>query len=263
MQIDWFTLVAQLFNFLVLVWLLKRFLYKPILDAIDAREQGIAQALQEAAVTQQEASTERDKLAASNAALDAQSAALLEQARAAAATERQQLMQQAHAEAEALTQKRRQDQQQELQQLHAEIYRLTLSEVFALARKLLSDLANSTLEQSLVEAFIAQLQTMAEDSRKELIQALTSGQAGGLIRSAFALDEDLRKRLQDSINNWAGAQVPLKFESSDELICGLELSAKGRRSTWNISTYLEELQASLSKQLAAPDNSDSAEHGNV
>ena len=263
MQIDWFTLVAQLFNFLVLVWLLKRFLYQPILDAIDAREQGIAQTLQEAAVTQEEASTERDKLAASNAALDAQSATLLEQARAAATTERQQLLQEAHVEAEALAKKRRQDQQQELQQLHAEIYRLTLSEVFALARKLLSDLANTTLEQSLVEAFIAQLQTMAKDSRKELTQALTSAQAGGLVRSAFPLDADLQKRLQDSIDTWAGVQVPLQFETDEQLICGLELSAKGRRSTWNISTYLEELQASLTKQLAAPDSGDSAEPGNA
>ena len=38
MLIDWFTVVAQAANFLVLVWLLKRFLYKPILGAMDARE---------------------------------------------------------------------------------------------------------------------------------------------------------------------------------------------------------------------------------
>ena len=42
MLIDWFTVVAQVVNFLILVWLLKRFLYKPILDAIDAREKRIA-----------------------------------------------------------------------------------------------------------------------------------------------------------------------------------------------------------------------------
>lgn len=263
MQIDWFTLVAQLFNFLVLVWLLKRFLYQPILDAIDAREQGIAQTLHEAAITQQQASAERDKLAASNAALDAQSAALLEQARAAATTERQQLVQEAHVEAEALAQRRRQDQLQELQQLHAEIYRLTLSEVFALARKLLSDLANSTLEQSVVEAFIAQLQVMPEEPRKELARALTSGQAGGLIRSAFPLDAALQTRLQESVDAWAGAQIPLQFKTDEQLICGLELSAKGLHSTWNIATYLEELQASLTEQLSVPDNSESAEPGDV
>ena len=38
MKINWFTVIAQLVNFLILVWLMKRFLYKPILNAIDERE---------------------------------------------------------------------------------------------------------------------------------------------------------------------------------------------------------------------------------
>ncbi len=42
MLIDWFTVVAQAINFLILVWLLQRFLFKPILGAIDEREKGIA-----------------------------------------------------------------------------------------------------------------------------------------------------------------------------------------------------------------------------
>ena len=42
MLIDWFTVGAQVLNFLILIWLLKRFLYKPILHAIDEREERIA-----------------------------------------------------------------------------------------------------------------------------------------------------------------------------------------------------------------------------
>ena len=42
MLIDWFTVGAQVLNFVVLVWLLKRFLYKPVLNAIDAREKRVA-----------------------------------------------------------------------------------------------------------------------------------------------------------------------------------------------------------------------------
>jgi F-type H+-transporting ATPase subunit b len=48
MQLDWFTVVAQICNFLLLLWLLKRFLYRPILDAMAARQQRIATALTEA-----------------------------------------------------------------------------------------------------------------------------------------------------------------------------------------------------------------------
>jgi F-type H+-transporting ATPase subunit b len=48
MLIDWFTVGAQVVNFLILVWLMKRFLYKPILHAIDAREKRIAKELADA-----------------------------------------------------------------------------------------------------------------------------------------------------------------------------------------------------------------------
>ena len=48
MLIDWFTVGAQALNFIILVWLLKRFLYKPILNAVDAREKRIAAELADA-----------------------------------------------------------------------------------------------------------------------------------------------------------------------------------------------------------------------
>ena len=50
MLIDWFTIAAQALNFLILVWLMRRFLYKPILNAIDAREKLIAKELAEVVI---------------------------------------------------------------------------------------------------------------------------------------------------------------------------------------------------------------------
>ena len=61
MLIDWFTVGAQALNFLILVWLLKRFLYKPILDAIDAREERIDAELAAAALKEAEAKKKRDE----------------------------------------------------------------------------------------------------------------------------------------------------------------------------------------------------------
>ena len=55
MSIDWITVVAQIANFLVLVWLLKRFLYRPILDGIDAREAEITRRMAEAGEAQKKA----------------------------------------------------------------------------------------------------------------------------------------------------------------------------------------------------------------
>ncbi len=62
MLIDWFTVGAQALNFVVLVWLLKRFLYQPVLDAIDAREARIAKQIGDAQAVQHDAQVQRDAL---------------------------------------------------------------------------------------------------------------------------------------------------------------------------------------------------------
>ena len=77
MLIDWFTVGAQALNFLILVWLLKRFLYEPILRAIDAREKRIATELADADAKKAEAQKERDEFQQKNGEFDRQRAALL------------------------------------------------------------------------------------------------------------------------------------------------------------------------------------------
>ncbi len=78
MLIDWFTVGAQALNFIILVWLLKRFLYKPILNAVDAREKRIAAELADADAKKTEARRERDEFQRKNKEFDQQRAATLD-----------------------------------------------------------------------------------------------------------------------------------------------------------------------------------------
>ena len=104
MLINWFTVIAQAINFLILVWLLKRFLYKPILHAIDEREKGIATQLAEAEAKKAEAQKERDDFQHKNEAFDQERSALLKKATDEANAERQRLLDQARKDADALRQ---------------------------------------------------------------------------------------------------------------------------------------------------------------
>ena len=92
MLIDWFTVGAQALNFIILVWLLKRFLYKPILNAIDAREQRIAAELAAADAKEAEAQKERDEFHHKNEEFDQQRATLLSKATQEAKAERKRLL---------------------------------------------------------------------------------------------------------------------------------------------------------------------------
>ena len=92
MLIDWFTVGAQALNFLILVWLMKHFLYKPIVHAIDAREKKIAAELADADAKKAEAQKERDEFQHKNEEFDQQRAVLFSKATDDAKAERQRLL---------------------------------------------------------------------------------------------------------------------------------------------------------------------------
>src|SRR5580704_10210014 len=101
MLIDWFTVGAQAVNFLILVWLLQRFLYRPVMKTIDARERSIAQKI--AAVSAQEAKGQvaADEIRKRTEAFDRDRAGLMQQAAHEGAAERQRLFESARQDSQA------------------------------------------------------------------------------------------------------------------------------------------------------------------
>src|ERR1700684_3100435 len=133
MLIDWFTVGAQVLNFLILVWLMKRFLYKPILHAIDEREKRVAAELANADAKKAEAQKEHDEFQHKNAEFDQQRAALLTKATGEAQAESQRLLDEARKAADALSSKLQETLLNEEHDLHREVSRRTQQEVFAIA----------------------------------------------------------------------------------------------------------------------------------
>ena len=271
MSIDWFTVAAQVLNFLILVWLLKRFLYKPILDAIDAREKRIADELANADAKQREAKRERDEFQQKNAELASQQQALLQKASADADAERQRLFKIVREQADALSAKRQAALQREQTNLQAELRRLSADEVFAIARKTLSDLAGVSLEQSMTETFLKRLRAMDDGVKSDFSTALfandsdtssdnaVSGQKSAVVlRSAFDLNREQKAAIQNAVNELFAADIPLQFETAAKVISGIELSAKGQKIAWSIDSYLAALDKELGELLLSFSKSESS-----
>ena len=121
MLIDWFTVVAQTTNFLILVLLLKRFLYKPILDAIDAREQRIAQELADADAKRLEARQERDQFERKNEEFDRNRDGLVTQMKEEISLKRQKLLDDAQLAADVISKKRHEAMESEQHRIIEEI----------------------------------------------------------------------------------------------------------------------------------------------
>ena len=251
MLIDWFTVAAQVVNFLILVWLLKRFLYRPILDAIDAREKRIAKELADADAKKAEAQRERDVFQHKNEEFERQRAALLSQATDAAKAERQRLLDAARQAADTLSAMQREALRSDAHNLNQSIGRRAQQEVFAIARKALSDLAAANLEERMCEVFIRRLREMDPRAKAGFAESLRTATAPALVRSAFALPAEQRTAIQDALNQSFSAEIRVRFETAPDLISGIELATDGQKLAWTIADYLASLEKGVGELLKA------------
>ena len=249
MLIDWFTVGAQAINFLVLVWLMKRFLYKPILRAIDEREKRIAAELADADAKKTEAQKERDEFHEKNEAFDQQCASLLNQATVEAKAQRQRLIEEARKAADDLSAKWLETLRNDARELNQNISRRAQQEVFAIARKALADLAGTNLEERLGDVFVRRVREIDSQTKERLGAALKTAGSPAIVRSAFDLPEGERTSIQNAINQTLSTDVRIHFETAPEIVSGIELILNGQKLSWSIADYLISLEKSVNELL--------------
>jgi F-type H+-transporting ATPase subunit b len=249
MLIDWFTVGAQALNFIILVWLLKRFLYKPILNAVTARETLIAAKLADAAAKEADAQKERDAFQHKNEAFDKQRAALMSKATDEAAAEGHRLLDDARKAADALSAKRQEALRGDARSLNQAIRKRAQQEVFAIARRTLTDLAGASLEERMSDVFTHRLRAMDGKVKETFALALKTASGPALVRSAFELPETQRVAIQKSFSETFSTQIQIRFETAPDLVSGIELTANGQSLAWSIADYLASLEKGVGDLL--------------
>jgi F-type H+-transporting ATPase subunit b len=249
MLIDWFTVIAQVINFLILVWLMKRYLYQPILNALDAREKRIAAELADADAKEAEAGKEREEFKRKNDEFDSQRAAMLSKATDEATAERLRLLDAARRDADGMRAKLQDTLGSEYQNLHEEFALRTRAEVFAIARKTLADLAGVSLEERMVDVFVSRLRALDKADKDRLATLLKSPANPVLVRSAFELTKSQRAEIESAIKASLSTEVPVGFEIVPDLIGGIELIMHGHKVAWSIADYLASLEKDVNELL--------------
>lgn len=259
MSIDWITVSAQIVNFLILVWLLKRFLYKPVVNAMDQREQGIAKRSREAVERERkadEAATlyrnkseqlERERediLATVNKEADQQKKVMLSEAREEVAAARRDWQRQAN---------------QEKEEFFGNLRQQSATAIQTIARKALHDLADAGLEEQIIDTFIERLQSLDTGAR----QALAKEAEPVSIASAFALDARLRDRITSALHEHIDAGAEVDYSESPQLLCGIELTRGGRRLSWSLLDYMENLTDCIEAAFSPTESTRPTEQENV
>lgn len=245
MLFDGFTVCAQLLNFLLLVWLLKRFLYRPVLEAIDAREKLIATQLQDAEQQKAAAGEERREFQRKNETFEDERESMLNGATQDVQRERLRMLEEARTEANTLRAGFTERLNNERQAWQCEIIHRTQREVFAIARQALQDLANASLEDQFVNILVRRLQELNSETRTRLIGYSRTATHPPVVRSAFELRPAQQDCIQSTLNATLGIQSTPRFETAPEIICGIELLLNGHKVAWSIADYLASVELSV------------------
>ncbi|MCH9697720.1 MAG: F0F1 ATP synthase subunit B [Gammaproteobacteria bacterium] len=243
MIIDWFTVCAQILNFLILIWLLNRFLYKPILNAIDEREYRIASQLEEAARIKAEAQRERLDFEQKNIHFEQQRSQQFKAAIQHAESERQKLIEQARQETADLKQQWLETLSCEQTRLNQHLRQRIEQEVFNIARKTLHDLSSTELEDQITTVFIHHLHTQARQLNSQFNTINSRNSAQAIIRSQFTLSENQQSAIKHALNDITQQPLTAQFENSLSRSCGIECVIGSHKISWTLDDYLDSMES--------------------
>lgn len=241
MEIDAFTVGAQVVNFLVLVYLLKRFLYGPVIEAIERRRGEITARARRAEREQAEAREEARELRARREALEERADALLRDAERDAEERRTELLEETRRDAERARESWRETVRRERESLLAEMRERAARQVHRTARRVLADLTGADLDRRAVEVALQRLEELPQDERGSFARAADQEERVTL-RSASELPEELVERIRARVEALVGRGIELEVTVRPDVVCGLELRAGDRKIGWSVESYLDELE---------------------
>jgi F-type H+-transporting ATPase subunit b len=249
MHIDWFVLLAQIINFLILVFLLKYFLYNRILGAIDARESKIASQFSEAERLKAQAQQSADAYDEKNRELKDKAEELMNQAQKASEHEKEQLMDKVREEVDQVRQRWYETLSREKKAFLEDLRRRAGTYIYDTIRHVLADMANEDLEERMVQVFTERIREMSQEQQGKLKDSLKAGGSFIVVRSAFALIPDQKKRIEEAIRPYAAPKVPIRYEVSGAIGAGIEMMAHGYKVSWSIEDYLASLEEKFVRAL--------------
>lgn len=248
MRIDWFTFAAQLINFLVLLYLLKRFLYAPITSAMQRREAGIAAQLAEADQKQAEAEEIKQHYLLRSEHLEEERHRMMEEMKTEVEQTRRQLVDQARLEIDH----RRQDWLASLSRDQATLSQLIRQrcsqQVTAATRQAMRELADADLEEQMTRTFIQRLNDQGVPGL-ELVN--TNGSSGATVHTAFALSPTWQDRLRSALSKELKIRS-IEFRVMPEIACGIEVLIGSHKIGWSVEEYLATLEQEFSHLVKQP-----------
>ena len=224
MELNWSTFLLEIFNFLVLVWILKRFFYKPILDVIARRRADIEKSLDDSKALHNDAEAlqeqYKNRLAVWEQEQQAAKIALKEEVEA----ERVRQMELLQITLEKKREKAQVIEQHQLKACQQQAEETALTQGAQFTTRLLTSVAGPELEKRLSDLFMQELAALSSEQIEALRAAGNKTPDKIQITSAYALDDAARQLLEQSLGAALGVSGPFHYEQDKALLAGLRIN---------------------------------------
>jgi F-type H+-transporting ATPase subunit b len=238
------TFVFQIVNFLILLAILARFFYRPVLEVMRRRQEQIDSRIEDAEQRARLADEERERLARQSEAASREAAALVEAARNEAARERQRLLQAAKQEAASLIDEARKTATAEEQAALGRLSGRLSESAVKIAGALIRETSGEAVHQSLVARLIAEGLGLDTTARQQARLDFQKDASRLVVESAYPLDSKQQAALLDEVARTVGrpaAKLRLEVHEDPELIAGVRLVAGAIVIDMSVKHLLEEL----------------------
>ncbi len=250
MAFDWFTFTAQIMNFLILLYLLQRFLYRPVLTAMDERRQRIAARLEEAERQRNLAENEARAYQVKHEEIAANRTQLLARAAEEAAVLRRELSDKARQEADTQRRQWLRILSQEKDAFLRDLKSRASRQVFEAVDRALRELADVDLERRIVDVFINRLQKLSAEERADILSALRKTRRKLMVLTSFPIKDDQRRHMESLVTELFAEDIDLNCFTDPGMACGIEIRGGGWKIAWNLRHFVDQLGENLFQENA-------------
>lgn len=249
MQIDWLTVAAQIVNFLVLVWLLQRFLYRPITTAMARREERIESRLSEAKAARTGAEADAARLREKQEELEASREKVLREARQEADDLRKEMEDDLSREMEARRKTWKDHLEDERDEFAARLRHRAGHEVVDIVGRVLKDYAGSDLAGQVAGTFVDRLTDIDAQTRDKLKAAAERADGPVRVESSVALKPAARSQITRAIHEHVAPDIEVAYHEDDDLLLGVRLTIGEQTLEWSATRFLHRLETMLDEVI--------------
>ena len=225
MELDWTTFLLEIANFLVLVWIMNRLLYRPVMNAIAVRREGLARSAAEAERLRQDAAELEARYRSRLGEWEREKEGLRKEMLVGLSAERTRLEAALQASLEQERDKARAILDRDLRDRLGEMEEVALGQAGRFATRLLEELATPELEERLQALFLAGLVKLPAERLRAIADALSEPGVPVRAASAFFCPEQRRAEIRRNLAEVCGYHGNVDFVEEPALLAGLQLRA--------------------------------------